>query len=272
MKRQVETTVEFLKEAGIDAPQIGIVLGTGLGALAEEIEVEKEVSYEDIPNFPVSTVEFHKGKLIYGTINGVKVLAMNGRFHFYEGYSMAEVVFPIRVMKFLGIEQLLISNAAGNMNLSWKKGQLMMITDHINLQPDNPLRGNGAAEFGPLFVDMSAPYDESINKGLQEAAAENNIPLHTGTYVSVAGPNLETKAEYRFLRAAGADVVGMSTVPEIIAANQLELPVSAISVLTDDCDPDNLQAVNIEEIIAIAKTAEQDLIKIFKSYIATQVK
>lgn len=272
MKTQVETTVEYLKGAGIAAPQVGIVLGTGLGALADEIEIEREVSYEDIPHFPVSTVEFHKGKLIYGTINGVKVLAMNGRFHFYEGYSMAEVVFPIRVMKFLGIEQLLISNAAGNMNLSWKKGQLMMITDHINLQPDNPLRGNGAAEFGPLFVDMSAPYDAAINQELQKAAAKNNVPLHHGTYVSVAGPNLETRAEYRFLRAVGADVVGMSTVPEVIAANQLGLPVSAISVLTDDCDPDHLQPINIEEIIAIAKTAEQDLIKIFKTYLSTQVK
>lgn len=272
MKTQVETTVEFLKGAGIIAPQIGIVLGTGLGALADEIEIEKEVSYEDIPHFPVSTVEFHKGKLIYGSINGVKVLAMNGRFHFYEGYSMAEVVLPIRVMKFLGIEQLLISNAAGNMNLSWKKGQLMLITDHINLQPDNPLRGNGAAEFGPLFVDMSAPYDTKVNQGLLAAAQENNVPLHEGTYVSVAGPNLETRAEYRFLRATGADVVGMSTVPEVIAANQLALPVSAISVLTDDCDPDNLQPVNIEEIIAIAKTAEQDLIRIFKSYLSTLVK
>jgi purine-nucleoside phosphorylase len=272
VKSQVETTVAFLKDAGIVAPQIGIVLGTGLGALADEIAIEREVSYEDIPHFPVSTVEFHKGKLIYGSINGVKVLAMNGRFHFYEGYSMAEVVFPIRVMKFLGIEQLLISNAAGNMNLSWKKGQLMMITDHINLQPDNPLRGNGAVEFGPLFVDMSAPYDEGVNQGLRDAATENNLPLHEGTYVTVAGPNLETRAEYRFLRAAGADAVGMSTVPEVIAANQLSLPVSAISVLTDDCDPDNLQPVNIEEIIAIAKTAEQDLIKIFKSYLSTQVK
>lgn len=267
MKTQVEATAAFLKDQGIDAPQIGIVLGTGLGALAEEIEVEKEVSYEDIPHFPVSTVEFHKGKLIYGTIHGLKVLAMNGRFHFYEGYSMAQVVFPIRVMKFLGVEKLLISNAAGNMNLQWQKGQLMLITDHINLQPDNPLRGNGAGEFGPLFVDMSAPYDSAINEGLKAAATDQAIPLHEGTYVSVAGPNLETKAEYRFLRAAGADVVGMSTVPEVIAANQLELPVAAISVLTDDCDPENLQPVNIEEIIAIAKTAEQDLIKVFKTYL-----
>jgi len=270
VKTQVETTVEFLKEAGITAPEIGIVLGTGLGALADEIEIEKEISYDEIPHFPISTVEFHHGKLIYGTLCGLKVLAMNGRFHFYEGYSMAEVVFPIRVMKFLGIEQLLISNAAGNMNLDWQKGQLMLIIDHINLQPDNPLRGHGAAEFGPLFVDMSAPYNEQINQGLKDAAVGNDIPLHEGTYVSVSGPNLETKAEYRFLRAAGADVVGMSTVPEVIAANQLELPVAAISVLTDDCDPDNLQPVNIEEIIAIAKTAEQDLIKVFKTYLTSQ--
>ena len=272
MKEQVEATVDFLQKAGITSPQVGIVLGTGLGALAEEINVEKEISYDDIPNFPIATVEFHHGKLIYGDLCGVKVLAMNGRFHFYEGYGMAEVVFPIRVMKFLGIEKLLISNAAGNMNLSWKKGELMLINDHINLQPDNPLRGNGAAEFGPLFVDMSAPYDAQMNEELKKAAQEEKVTMHEGVYVSVAGPNLETKAEYRYLRAAGADVVGMSTVPEIIAANQLGLPVSAVSVLTDDCDPDNLQPVNIEEIIAIAKTAEQSLIKVFKHFLSAQVK
>ena len=271
VKKQVETTVEFLRNAGIEAPQVGIVLGTGLGALASEIEVEKEIAYDEIPNFPIATVEFHHGKLIYGTLCGVKVLAMNGRFHFYEGYSMAEVVFPIRVMKFLGIEKLLISNAAGNMNLSWEKGGLMLINDHINLQPDNPLRGNGAGDFGPLFVDMSEPYDPEISQGLKNAAQQESVVLHEGVYVSVAGPNLETKAEYRFLRAAGADVVGMSTVPEIIAANQLELPVAAISVLTDDCDPDNLQPVDIAEIIETAKTAEQNLIRVFKHYLTSLV-
>lgn len=269
MKEQVEATVDFLKKAGITIPEVGIVLGTGLGALAEEIKVEKEIAYGDIPNFPIATVEFHQGKLIYGTICGIKVLAMNGRFHYYEGYTMAQVVFPIRVMKFLGVERLLISNAAGNMNLSWKKGDLMLINDHINLQPDNPLRGNGAAEFGPLFVDMSSPYDSKMNEGLKRAAEEENVVLHEGVYVSVAGPNLETKAEYRFLRAAGADVVGMSTVPEIITANQLGLPVSAISVLTDDCDPENLKPIDIEEIIATAKAAEQGLIRLFKNYLGT---
>ncbi len=264
---KVNEAVKTLKERGFEAPETGIILGTGLGALADDIEVKREIVYSNIPHFPIATVEFHKGKLIYGTLGGKLVVAMQGRFHYYEGYSMAEVVFPVRVMKGLGIKQLLISNAAGSMNLDWKKGELMLIEDHINLQPDNPLRGRDAGSFGPIFTDMSEPYDQQMNGLLTQIAQEKSISLNKGIYVSVAGPNLETKAEYRFLRQIGADVVGMSTVPEVIAANQMGIPVSAVSVLTDDCDPDNLKPIDIEDIIATAKETEKDLVVLFKEVI-----
>ncbi|MEM9341087.1 MAG: purine-nucleoside phosphorylase [Bacteroidota bacterium] len=264
---KVKEAVDFLNNKGINEPEIGIILGTGLGALTNELEVMTSIDYKDIPHFPVATVESHKGQLIYGKIANKTVLAMKGRFHFYEGYSMTEVVFPVRVMHKLGINKLLVSNAAGSMNPDWKKGELMLIEDHINLQPDNPLRGKEAAAFGLIFTDMSQPYDLEMNETFSSIAAEQNIRLNKGVYVSVAGPNLETKAEYRFLRQAGADVVGMSTVPEVIAANQLNLPVSAISVLTDECDPDNLQPINIEEIISTAQEAEKDLIVLFKEFL-----
>lgn len=266
LKRVIETT-DFLKNNGYEQAEIGIVLGTGLGALADEINVIKSIAYSEIPNFPIATVEFHKGKLIYGELEGKKVIAMQGRFHYYEGYSMQEVVFPIRVLKQLGINQLLISNAAGSMNLDWNKGELMLIDDHINLQPDNPLRGKDATEFGMIFTDMSQPYDSEINQKIKKCAKELAIKLREGVYVSVAGPNLETRAEYRYLRQIGADVVGMSTVPEVIAANQMQLPVATISVITDDCDPDNLKPIDIEDILATAKTAEKDLVAIIKSYL-----
>ncbi len=263
----VEETGSFLTSKGIIDPEIGIVLGTGLGALASEIDITVSIDYEGIPNFPISTVEFHSGKLLYGKLAGKTVVAMQGRFHYYEGYTAEQVVFPIRVMQKLGISQLLISNAAGNMNMNWKKGELMLIDDHINLQPDNPLRGKDAAAFGPIFTDMSAPYDEIMNSQLLAASEEVGIKLNKGVYVSVAGPSLETRAEYRFLRQAGADAVGMSTVPEVIAANQMNLPVAAISVLTDDCDPDNLQPINIEDIINTAQEAEKDLVTLVKTYL-----
>lgn len=269
MLKKVEESVNFLKDKGFLNPDIGIILGTGLGELINHMEIAVSISYEEIPNFPISTVEFHHGQLVFGKLEGKKVIAMKGRFHYYEGYSMAEVVFPVRVMHFLGIRKLLISNAGGSMNLDWKKGQLMLIDDHINLQPDNPLRGKDAADFGSIFTDMSKPYDPEMNQLFRQVAAIRNIQLHEGIYVAVAGPNLETKAEYRFLRNIGADVVGMSTVPEVIAANQLGLPVSAISVLTDDCDPDNLQPVDIQEIIAYAKIAEKDLITLFKGVVSS---
>ena len=261
---KVKEAASYLTDHGFDHAGAGIILGTGLGALVEEITIEAEIDYSEIPHFPIATVEFHKGKLIYGKLEGKTVIAMQGRFHYYEGYSMAQVVFPVRVLNELGIGKLLISNAGGSMNLDWKKGELMLIEDHINLQPDSPLRGAEAAAFGPIFTDMSTPYDQELNDLLVQIAQGQNIKLNKGVYVSVAGPNLETRAEYRYLRQIGADVVGMSTVPEVIAANQMNLPVAAISVLTDDCDPDNLQPINIEDIIATAKDAEKDLVVLFK--------
>jgi purine-nucleoside phosphorylase len=268
MFEKVEQAVEWLSKKGFLNAHTGIILGTGLGGLVDEIDVEATVEYQDIPHFPISTVESHKGHLILGKLNGIKVIAMQGRFHYYEGYSMAEVVFPVRVLEKLGIKNLIISNAAGNMNLNWKKGELMLITDHINMLPDNPLRGNDASKFGNIFTDMSQPYNDKLNQILIDIANQENIKLNQGVYVAVAGPSLETRAEYRFLRNAGADIVGMSTVPEVIAANQLGLPVAAISVLTDDCDPDNLHPINISDIIATAKSAEKQLIALINGAIS----
>ncbi|MTI23253.1 purine-nucleoside phosphorylase [Fulvivirga sp. RKSG066] len=264
MLKQIKETTEFLKNKGFDAPDVGVVLGTGLGGkFVAAIDVIKEIDYTDIPNFPIATVEFHSGKLIYGKIGEKKVVAMQGRFHYYEGYSMQEITFPIRVLKMLGIKNLLISNASGNMNTSWQKGELMLIDDHINLLPDNPLRGPNLDEMGGRFPDMSQPYNGDLNNKLEAIAKDHDITLRKGVYVSVIGPNLETRAEYRFLRNIGADAVGMSTVPEVIVANHMSLPCCAISVLTDDCDPDNLAPANIEEIIKIAGEAEVDLTKIY---------
>ena len=264
MLTKIQETVEFLKRKGITAPEIGIVLGTGLGNLATKITTEIEIEYSQIPHFPEATVEFHSGKLIFGTIEGKKVLAMKGRFHFYEGYDFQQITLPIRVMKLLGINYLLLSNAAGGMNLKWKKGDLMLIDDHINLLPGNPLIGKNLDTFGPRFPDMSQPYSDKLNTMLATIATEKGITLHKGVYVAVTGPNLETRAEYRFLRTIGADAVGMSTVPEVIVANHMSLPCVAVSVLTDECDPDNLQPVDISEIIAVAGKADDMLSKLLK--------
>lgn len=258
----------YLESQGVAQPEVGIILGTGLGSLfVQQIRNPIIIDYHSIPHFPVSTVEFHKGKLIYGDVQGRKVLAMQGRFHYYEGYSMQQITLPVRVMKMLGVKYLLISNAAGNMNLKWKKGELMLIDDHINLQPDNPLRGKNYDELGPRFPDMSQPYNTILNEHLIAIAKEKNIRLNVGVYVGVVGPNLETRAEYRFLHRIGADAVGMSTVPEVIVANHTGLPCCAVSVLTDDCDPDNLKPANIEEIIAIAGEAEATLTRLFVALI-----
>jgi len=264
MISQINETVAFLKEKGFNNPQVGIVLGTGLGKLVNEITIEQEIAYSEIPHFPIATVESHSGKLIYGDLNGKKVIAMSGRFHFYEGYTMQQITFPIRVMKFLGVEHLLLSNAAGAINLDFPKGSLMLIDDHINLQPDNPLIGKNDEQLGSRFPDMSAPYDKKLNKLIKEVASANKVDLKEGVYVAVSGPNLETRAEYRFLKTIGADVVGMSTVPEVIVANHMSLPCAAISVLTDECDPDNLHPVDIADIIAVAMKAEENLIIIIK--------
>ena len=268
MIEQIQTSCDFLISKGVDKPEVGIILGTGLGAsFVQAIKDPVIIPYQDIPHFPLPTMIFHKGNLIYGTLNGKKVLAMQGRFHYYEGYSMQQITFPVRVMKKLGISNLLISNAGGNMNRQWKKGELMLLDDHINLLPDNPLRGIDQSHWNNPFPDMSEPYSRSLNGKLLRIAKEKGIKVHAGVYVSVSGPNLETRAEYRFLRGIGADVVGMSTVPEVIVANHVHLPCCAISVLTDDCDPDNLKPVDIEEIIAVAAKAEPSLTALFTALI-----
>ena len=266
-QEQLNETVAFLKAAGITDPTIGIVLGTGLGKLVDEISIEKEIAYSEIPNFPQATVEFHSGKLIYGVFSGKKVLVMAGRFHVYEGYDLWEVTYGIRTMYALGIQQLLVSNAAGAINLTYKKGDLMLIEDHLNLQGGSPLAFKGANNFGNIFADMLAPYSKGINQIIKNIAKEKNIQLHEGVYASVVGPQLETRAEYRMLQILEVDAVGMSTVPEVIVAKQLKLPCAAISVLTDECDPKNLQPVDITEIIAIAGKAEPKMIAIFKELI-----
>ncbi len=260
---KIEETTRFLTDKEFNNIDTAIVLGTGLGSLINYIDVTKSISYQEIPNFPESTVEFHKGNLILGNIDGKKVIVLQGRFHYYEGYSMQEITFPIRVLGALGVKRLFLSNAAGGMNAGYKKGDLVLIEDHINQLPDNPLRGLNAPEFGNRFVDMSQPYDKYLNEIILAAGKELNIEIKKGIYVSVMGPNLETKAEYRFLRGIGADMVGMSTVPEVIVANHIGMACAAVSVITDECDPDNLQPVNIAEIIEVAGKADEKLSKIF---------
>ena len=265
---QIREAAEYLKQKNI-APEIGVILGTGLGqGFVRQITDQRVIDYKDVPNFPIATVETHRGKLIYGDIRGRSVLVMQGRFHYYEGYSMQQITLPVRVMKLLGVKHLLISNAAGNMNLNWRKGDLMVIDDHINLQPENPLRGKNLDEFGPRFPDMSAPYSGKMNQALQQIAEGKQITLRKGVYACVPGPNLETRAEYRFLQRIGADAVGMSTVPEVIVANHMNLPCCAVSVLTDDCDPDNLKPAFLADILKTAGEAEPKLTELFVELIS----
>ncbi len=268
MHQNLQATTEYIKKRIAEfEPEIGIILGTGLGRLVQDIEIHHSLMYSNIPDFPISTIEFHSGKLIFGMLGGKKVVAMQGRLHYYEGYDMKQITFPVRVMKMLGIKNLFVSNASGALNPEYRKGDLMIIHDHINMQSDNPLRGRNSESLGPRFPDMSEPYDKTmIDKGMK-IAIKNNIRCHSGVYVSVNGPNLETRAEYRFLRLIGADAVGMSTVPEVIVANHMALPVFAISVLTDEGFPDNLKAVSLEEIIKTAEEAEPKMTKILKDLI-----
>jgi purine-nucleoside phosphorylase len=265
--KQINEAVAYIRQHYAGKPAVGIVLGTGLGGLVTEIKIEKEIAYNFIPYFPVSTVESHFGKLIFGSIGDKAVVAMQGRFHYYEGYSMAEITFPIRVLRMLGVETLYISNAAGGMNLGYQKGDLMVIDDHINMQPENPLAGPNLDDLGPRFPDMSRPYDKTLIQRAMEIADEEDIRAHVGVYVSVAGPNLETRAEYRFLRMIGADVVGMSTVPEVIVANHMNMRTFAISVVTDMCDPDHLEPANVPDIIETATKAEPKLTRILSRLI-----
>jgi len=269
MLESIQRTTEYIKtRIGDFVPEVGIILGTGLGGLVKEIEVEKQLMYSNIPDFPISTLEFHSGKLIFGTLAGVKVVAMQGRLHYYEGYSMQQITLPVRVLKMLGIKTLFVSNASGSLNPDFKKGDLMVIEDHINLQPDNPLLGRNETELGPRFPDMSEAYKRTLIDKALDIALANNIVCHKGVYVAVTGPNLETKAEYKYLRIIGGDAVGMSTVPEVIVANHMGLPVFAISVLTDEGFSDVLQPVSVEDILAVAYEAEPKMTLILKKLIA----
>lgn len=256
---QVDEAARAVRDRWDGSPTVGIVLGTGLGALAEEIRTEAVIPYPDIPHFPRSTVESHRGQLVCGTLSGQTVMAMEGRFHLYEGYSAAQVTFPIRVLKEMGCRVLIVSNAAGGMNPLHAKGDLVVIDDHINLMGVNPLIGPNDDRLGPRFPDLIAPYDRALQDRALRAALEANIVAHRGVYVGVTGPNLETRAEYRFLRTIGADVVGMSTVPEVLVAVHAGMRVLGFSIVTDLCLPDALEPVKIEEILAVARQAEASL-------------
>lgn len=267
-RRCVDEAASYVRTRSPEQSETGIILGTGLGMLAETIDADTVIDYDDIPHFPVSTVESHHGRLIFGRLNGVRVIAMQGRFHLYEGYSAREVTLPVRVLASLGVKRLLISNAAGGMNPHFSRGDLMLITDHINLQGDNPLVGPNEDDWGPRFLDMSAPYDPQLIEKAESIALSLGIKLQGGVYAAVPGPNLETRAEYRYLRTIGADAVGMSTVPEVIAARHSGLEVLAISVITDECFPDSLEPVSIPEILAAAAAAEPNLTAIFKGLVS----
>lgn len=270
MLNQAKNAAEFLQKKIRHKPEVGVILGTGLGNLfVDEIKNPVVINYNAIPHFPVTTVTSHKGQLIFGEVKKKHVMVMRGRFHYYEGYSMQQIALPIRVMKLLGVETLVISNAAGNLNLNWRKGELMLLDDHINLQPDNPLRGENSELFGPRFPDMSEPYSKKLNAILQKIAKENKIRLRKGVYAAVQGPSMETPAEYRYLRILGADVVGMSTVPEVLTARHAGMACCAVSVLTNDCDPDKPAAVKLDHIVTVAGKAEKSLTTLFAELIAT---
>jgi len=270
LRKQIGEAVDVIRSKTKMKPKIGIILGTGLGGLAREIKKEAVIPYDAIPHFPVSTVESHHGKLIFGTLAGKNVVAMQGRFHYYEGYSMQQIAFPVRVMSRkagLGVETLLISNAAGGLNPQFVRGDVMIITDHINLLGDNPLIGPNDETLGPRFPDMSEAYSKKLIALAEEVALDVKIRLQRGVYVAVPGPNLETRAEYRFLRGIGADAVGMSTVPENIVANHMDMKVLGISIITDECFPDSLKPTTVEEIIEVANKAEPKLTKVMKEVV-----
>ncbi|MDX1623258.1 MAG: purine-nucleoside phosphorylase [Gemmatimonadota bacterium] len=264
----IDEAVDHIRSEGEWSPELGVILGTGLGALVDDIEVDASLDYGAIPNFPISTVESHTGRLIFGELEGRSVVAMQGRFHHYEGYTLDQVAFPIRVMQRMGVETLIVSNACGGMNPIYRQGDLMRIDDHINLIGDNPLRGPNIDELGPRFPDMSEPYDRALGELADRVALGAGIRMHVGVYVAVSGPNLETRAEYRFLRTIGADVVGMSTVPEVIVARHGGLRVLGISIVTDECFPEALEPVDVEEIIAVAGEAEPKLTKVIRRTVA----
>jgi len=268
MLKHIQEAVSFIQNNTQVQPDFGIILGTGLGGLVKEIQIIDEIPYENIPNFPVSTVESHKGRLIFGILGGKKVVAMQGRFHYYEGYTLQEVTFPVRVMKLLGIEKLFVSNASGGVNPSFEVGEIMIINDHINMFPGNPLIGKNLDELGPRFPDMSDPYDTEMIQKAVEIAANNNIRVAQGVYLGLTGPTLETPAEYKFVRVLGADAVGMSTVPEVIVARHMEIPTFAISIITDLGVPGKIKKVSVQDVIQVASSQEPKMTLIMKELIA----
>ncbi len=267
LKNRIDESVKFIRTKVKSEPPLGIILGTGLGALADDIKNKTVIDYGDIPHFPLSTVESHHGKLIFGNLGGKDVVAMQGRFHFYEGYSMEQITLPVRVMKFLGAKTLLVSNAAGGLNPNFRRGDIMIIVDHINLLGGNPLIGTNDESIGPRFPDMSEPYSKELIGIAMQAALDNNIRVERGVFAAMTGPSLETRAEYRFLRMIGADAVGMSTVPEDIVAVHMGMKVCGFSVITDECFPDSLVPADVQEIIRVANGAQPKLTKLMKAVI-----
>jgi len=268
MLKEINQTVSFLKEQINFYPEVGIILGSGLGNLASEIEISYKIPYESIPNFPVSTVAGHGGQLIFGKLGNKNVIAMQGRFHYYEGYTMKELTFPIRVMKFLGIKLLILSNASGGVNPNFNIGDVMIITDHINMMGTNPLLGKNDEDLGPRFPDMHIPYDKSLIQLAKEIAIKQKINYQTGVYVAVTGPTYETPAEYKFFRIIGGDAVGMSTVPEVIVARHMNLPCFALSVITDLGVEGKIIEISHEEVIEAAKSAEPKMTSIIKELVS----
>ena len=268
MWEQVQQTVSYIKEKTNFTPEYGVILGSGLGGFTEDIQIEHTLPYNEIPNFPVSTVQGHKGALLFGLIGDKKVLAMQGRFHYYEGYNMQQVTFPVRVMKLLGIERLFVSNASGGVNPDFEVGEIMILDDHINLFPAHPLIGKNIDELGPRFPDMSEPYDHQMVALAKDIAAENNIKVSVGTYAALTGPTLETPAEYGYVRAIGADAVGMSTIPEVIVARHMEIPCFAISIITDLGVPGKIQKVSLQDVIDVASRQEPKMTLIMRELIS----
>jgi purine-nucleoside phosphorylase len=267
MWEQVQETVSYIKERINFTPEYGVILGSGLGSFTDEMKVEFTLPYNQIPNFPVSTVQGHKGALVFGTIGEKKVVAMQGRFHFYEGYSMKEVTFPVRVMKYLGIEKLIVSNASGGVNPNYKVGSIVMITDHINMTPEHPLRGQNEERFGPRFVNMSEPYSKKMIAKAQELAQYLNIEVHEGIYLGLQGPTFETLSEYRMVKILGADCVGMSTVPEVIVARHMDVETFGISVITDMGNEESIGTISHDEVLEAAKKAEPKVRSLIKELI-----
>ncbi len=254
--QNIAESVDSIRAVTSSQPSIGVILGTGLGGLVSKVDVQTSIGYDNIPYFPISTVESHHGRLVFGTLHGVNIVVMHGRSHVYEGYSLQQITFPVRVMQALGVRTLIISNACGGMNPLYRRGDIMLIDDHINLLGDNPLIGPNDDRLGPRFPDMSEPYSQRLLALAEQAALARRTKVHRGVYVAVTGPNLETRAEYRFLRTIGADVVGMSTVPENIVARHMGMEVLGLSVVTDECFPDSLEAVKLEHVLAAAAQAE----------------